>query len=631
MRWKKKILPEPRETGLVVIFFFVALVSASPAAIRFTEVGQALMVRGFSFFAGHGAAWVDVNRDGRLDLYVKNVSATTVPNPPDILYINYGTYFSDEAPQRGVADAYAEGTHGAVFVDFDKDRDLDLFASTTYGTVPGVFNHLYRNGGNGAFQDYTSSIIPAPPNNTTTRGVAAGDFDRDGDIDFYFSNPLSDPDPFNPNPSPPQSLPNFLINNGDGTFTLSYRGIDWTGFTQGVTAADFDNDGDIDLAEARWAPPSTIYRNDGTGNFRNVGGQLGVSVSTNVIDNGIAFADLDNDGDMDLAIIGESRVALYRNTGTSYLRYEVIRSSRTLGCFHCCIADFDNDGVLELYLSGENVYENDGEGHFTVVPTASSGLAASLTTVDPRGCAAGDYDNDGDVDIYLTDKRAHNLLFRNDLNNSDWIQVEIVGDHTGSIAGLGTKVDLYAAGHLGEKAFLKGHREIQGEYGYLGQDMPIAHFGAPSAGGARYDLRVTFLDGRQKIFQNLTPGQRIQVAVISPPLNFQGVKKENKALFYRESLIELSWEPNPLNSSVQMYRIYQAQPSLNLLTEVPGNQFEWTIRNVNKTQAYRFAVTAVDDAGSESEPAYTVVNGNGSAETEKQRGVFRTLKLKGIS
>jgi hypothetical protein len=628
MRLRKKILPGPRETGLLLIFL-LSLPSVSPAAIRFTEVSQVFMVRGYSFFAGHGAAWVDVNRDGRLDLYVKNVSSATVPNPPDILYINYGTYFSDEAPQRGVADAYAEGTHGAVFADFDKDRDLDLFASTTYGTVPGVFNHLYRNGGNGSFQDYNSAITPAPAPNTTTRGVAAGDFDRDGDIDFYFSNPLSNPDPYNPNPSPPQSLPNFLINNGNGTFTPSYRGIDWTGFTQGVTAADFDNDGDVDIAEAKWGPPSTIYRNNGTGNFLNVGGQLGISISTNVIDNGITFADLDNDGDMDLAIIGESRVALYRNTGTSYYRYEIIRSSRTLGCFHCCIGDFDHDGVLELYLSGENVYENDGEGHFTAVPAADSGLTASLTTVDPRGCAVGDYDNDGDLDIYLADKRAYNLLFRNDLNNSDWIQVEIVSDHTGSIGGLGTKIDLYAAGHVGEKAFLKGHREIQGEYGYLGQDMPIAHFGAPSAGGARYDLRVTFLDGRQKIFQNLTPGQKIQVVLISPPLNFQGVKKENKALFYRESLIELLWEPNPLNTGVQKYRIYEANGSLTLLAEVPGNQFEWTIRNVSKTKAYRFAVSAVDDAGSESEPAYTVVNGGSSEETEKHRGVFRILK--GIS
>ncbi len=625
----KNRVPSGRKSDLALIALFLALSSASFAQLRFTEVSQLYMVRGYSFFGGHGAAWVDINRDGRLDLYVKNVSSATVPNPPDILYINYGTYFLDEATLRGVADAYAEGTHGAVFADFNKDRNLDLFASTTYYTSKGVFNHLYRNTGNGFFQDFSSAILPSPPLNTTTRGVAAGDFDRDGDIDFYFSNPLSDPDPANPYPSPPKSLANFLINNGDGTFTLAYRGVDWTGFTQGVSAVDFDNDGDIDLAEAKWGPPSTIYRNDGNGNFLNVGSLIGLPATANVFDNAMVFADLDNDGDLDLAIVGEGAVTLYRNTGTSFSKYEVILSSRTGGVAHCCIADFDNDGILELYLSGENIYENDGTGHFTVVPASVSGLAASLTAVDPRGCAAGDFDGDGDLDIYLTDKRGYNLFFRNERNNSDWIQVEIVSDHTGSYGGLNSKIDLYTAGQLGKKAYLKGYREIQGEYGYLGQDMPFAHFGAPSAGGARYDLRVTFLDGRERTYLSLAPGQKIQVTMISPPLNFRGVKKENKALFYRESLIELNWEPNPLNTNVQKYRLYKIDSGWTLLAEVPGNQFEWTIRNVDKAKTYRFGITAVDEGGSESEPAYAVVGGS-ALQGDRVKSVFRSLNWKGV-
>ena len=594
--------------------------------IHFTEVSAQFDVRGYSYFGGHGISWVDVNRDGRVDIFVKNQAADGLPAVPDILYINYGSYFVDEAGTRGAADAYAYGTHGAVFVDLDRDRDFDLFVSTTYGGISPAYNHLYRNNGNAFFEDITSSIVPAQTTDLSTRGVAAADFDKDGDIDLYFSNPLPDPDPFNPLPSPPQSLPNFYINNGDGTFTPEYRGIDWTGFTQGVTTGDYDGDGDIDIAQAMWGPPSTVYRNNGTGHFRNVGGPIGISVSNGEFDNGIVWADVDNDGDLDLAIVGAGRIALYRNTANHYSRYQVIRWTRPIGGFHVCFGDFDNDTDLDLYLSGENVYENDGQGNFTVVPETESGLEDSLTMEDPRGAALADFDGDGDLDIYATDKRGYNRLFRNDLNNSDWIEAEILSDTRGHIGSIGSKLDLYLVGHVGVPTYLKGHREMTGEYGYLGQDMPIAHFGAPAAGGAKYDLRVTFPDGTQRVYGGLTPGQKVQVASISPPLNLRGEKIENKALFYRETLLELTWEPNPLNDDVQNYRVYELNQGQNLLAELPANQFSYTLRNMDKTKVYRFAVTAVDSQGLESEPATTTVNGEVPVDRSQRRGLNRTLK-----
>ncbi len=598
----------------LVLFGLVGAAVLSFGQIHFTEVGEQFQVQGYSYFGGHGVSWVDVNGDGRVDIFVKNQGAQGVAAVPDILYINYGSFFVDEAATRGAADAYAYGTHGAVLADWDGDRDFDLFASTTYAGIPFAYNHLYRNNGNGFFQNITSAIIPPQSVDLTTRGVAAADFDKDGDIDLYFSNPLTNPDPFNPLPSPPQSIPNFYMNNGDGTFTTEYRGLDWTGFTQGVATGDYDGDGDVDIAQAMWGPPSTVYRNDGTGRFRNVGGQIGISVATGEFDNGIAWADVDNDGDLDLAIVGNGRIALYRNTNRTYYRYQVIRWERAIGGFHVCFGDFDNDTFLELYLSGENVYDNDGEGSFILVPTAESGLADSLTIQDPRGAALADFDNDGDLDIYVTNKIGTNRLFRNDLNNTDWIKAEIMNDPRGHIGSIGAKLDLYLAGHVGETSYLKGHREIAGEYGYLGQDSPIAHFGAPAAGGARYDLRVTFPDGTQRVYANLVPGQKIQVASISPPLDFQSQMIENKALFYRETLIELSWQPNPLNTDVQEYRIYEIIQGQNLLAELPGNQFTFTIRNADKTKAYRFAITAVDSQGLESEPATTSVNGTTQVE-----------------
>ncbi len=611
------------KSGLLLWAVFSLTLSAS-GVIRFTEVSTLFLVKGYNYFGGQGAAWVDVNRDGRLDLYVKNAQAKGLPAVNDILFINYNTYFFDEAVSRGAADGYAYGTHGAVFADIDNDKDFDLFATTTYLGISPAHNHIYRNAGNGFFQDITSSISPPQTINVSPRGVAAADFDKDGDLDFYFSNAL--PNPFLSYPIDPQGLSNFYVNNGLGTFTSMYRGVDWSGFTQGVSAVDIDNDGDIDLAEAKWDPPSTIYLNDGFGNFRDAGEEWGLPQTSFVEDNGMTFADVDNDGDLDLAVVGSQKVVLYKNQNKSFIRYQTVNSSRTHSGFHAAFGDFDHDGDLDMYLSGERVYENDGTGLFTAVSVANSGLSASLSSLDPRGCALGDFDGDGDLDIYVTDRDSYNLLFRNEINNSDWLQVEITGDHLGAIGGIGTKLDLYAAGHLNEPAYLKGHREIQGEYGYLGQDMPIAHFGAPSAGGAQYDLKVTFLNGRQKTLSNLSPGQKIQVSSISPPLNFLGKKVENKALFYRETLIELSWEPNPQNTGVAKYRLYQVDTGQTLIAEVPASQYSYTLRNTDKSRAYVFAIAAVDEADNESELAAITVSGSPAKETTRRQGLGRGQK-----
>jgi hypothetical protein len=615
-----------RRTAKSSLFLWAvfSLTLSASGVIRFTEVSTLFLVRGYNYFGGQGAAWVDVNRDGRIDLYVKNFQAKGVPAVNDILFINYSTYFADEAVGRGVADGYAYGTHGTVFADIDNDKDFDLFATTTYLGFSPAFNHLYRNTGNGFYQDITSSISPPQTTSVAPRGAAAADFDRDGDLDFYFSNALSNP--FLPYPVSEQALSNFYVNNGLGTFTAMYRGVNWSGFTQGVSAVDIDNDGDIDLAEAKWDPPSTIYLNDGFGNFRDAGKEWGLPQDIYVEDNGMTFADVDNDGDMDLAVVGSQKVVLYRNQNKSFIRYQTINSSRTHRGFHVAFGDFDHDGDLDMYLSGERVYENDGTGLFAAVSSTSSGLSASLASLDPRGCALGDFDGDGDLDIYVTDWDNYNLLFRNEINNSDWLQVEITGDHLGAVGGIGTKLDLYAAGHLNEPAYLKGHREIQGEYGYLGQDMPIIHFGAPSAGGAKYDLRVTFLDGQQKTLRNLAPGQKIQVASISAPLNFQGKKIENKALFYRETLIELSWEPNPQNTGVAKYRLYQVNAGQTLIAEVPASQFSYTLRNMDKAKTYVFAITAVDEANNESESATLTVSGASTKEITRRQGLTRGQK-----
>ncbi len=618
-----------RQKALFSVLLGGILFSALPAAtIRFTEVSLQYQVRGYAYFGSKGCSWVDVNRDGRLDLFVKVQEGPSTPrNVNDILYINTGGSFADEAVARGIADGYVYGTHGAVFAPlFGALRNFDAFVTTTYGGVHPAVDRLYRNLGTGFFEDATSSIVPAQTVDHVTRGVAVADFDKDGDLDLYFSNPM--PDPADPSLYPDSFLPNFLINNGRGTFTPMFRGVAWSAFVMGVAAADIDGDGDIDLAEAKWNAPSTIYLNDGGGDFRDAGDDWQLPQSDIVTQkNGVSFGDIDNDGDMDMAIVGErvastlvGSVFLYKNAGDRFVISQRIDTSRTKGNrvgYQVAFGDFDQDGYLDTYFGGENVYRNDGTGLMVTVPTTVSGLAASFAAADPRGAALGDFDADGDLDIYLTDTSGPNLLFQNEINNSDWIQVEIESDHLGAVAGFGSKVDLYASGHLGEPAYLKGHREIQGEYGFCGQDQPIAHFGAPSAGGARYDILVTFLDGTTKPILNIAPGQKVRVGALFAPLSLTVAKVENKALLYRETILEVSWEANPLNLSVAKYRLYDVTGTKTLIGEFPATQFETTLRNVDKDKAHKLALTAVDGAGSESDPVYS------SAAAGKSVGISR--------
>jgi hypothetical protein len=277
------------------------------------------------------------------------------------------------------------------------------------------------------------------------------------------------------------------------------------------------------------------------------------------------FADVDNDKDMDLTIIGKERLTLYENRSNIFYKYQTINPYTSFEGFHVCFGDFDHDGDLDLYLSGEDVYENDGHGIFTLISSNTSGLS-SLNTVDPRGSALGDFDNDGDLDIYVTDKNGYNLLLRNEINNSNWIQVEILTDHTAGVGGIGTKLDLYSAGYLDQPNFLKGHREVQGEYGYLGQDMPLVHFGAQAS--EKYDLKVTFLDGSEEIITGLNPGKIIQVSKIPPPppipdppvnlnivISISSLRKSPSIVYH------LSWGKNPENIGeyVKEFKIYKKE------------------------------------------------------------------------
>jgi hypothetical protein len=175
------------------------------------------------------------------------------------------------------------------------------------------------------------------------------------------------------------------------------------------------------------------------------------------------------------------------------------------GNFTAALGDFDHDGDLDIYFGGNReIYRNDGRGTFEEVRV--SGFSRIGT--DPRGTALGDLDNDGDLDIVLVSKRGPNQIFRNEINDNNWLQVRLRGP-SGQAGSFGAKVWVYEAGRLGDGQFVRGFREARAATGYCSQDSPILHFGLSAE--HVYDVRVRFPNGVERVYQSVGTAQQIFV------------------------------------------------------------------------------------------------------------------------
>jgi len=382
-----------------------------------------------------GASWGDINNDGYEDVFVPHLH-TELNNA---LYLNNGNGSFSQVVTGPIVSDSARSTGGS-FGDFDNDGDLDLFVSNYYE----LDNFLYLNNGDGTFVKVTEGSVVSDGGNAF--GSSVVDYDNDGYLDIYVTNGAEIPD----------GEDNFLYhNNGDGTFTRITTGplVNDGKSSSAGSWVDYDNDGDQDLfvadgfTEDVSQANNSIYQNNGDGTFTEVD-PVSIGIEHSQSSNG-SWADYDNDGDFDLFItnfIGRNN-NLYQNNGDgTFTRIAAgVLTSDGGDSVSSTWGDYDNDGDVDLYVTNDfnennSLFRNNGDGSFTklfqVQPSTEGGRSNGATWVD--------YDNDGFLDLFVPNGQRpatqSNILYKNGgSSGNNWINIKCIGTVSNRSA-VGTKV-----------------------------------------------------------------------------------------------------------------------------------------------------------------------------------------------
>jgi len=490
-----------------------------------------------------GVAFLDFDNDGWLDILVLCGSrfGDPPPNATNRLYKNNrdGT-FKDVTQQAGLfRTGYA---YGVTIGDYDNDGFEDIFI-TYWGQ-----NVLYHNNGDGTFTDITKQAnLLSPDKNRFGSGCTFVDFDRDGKLDLFVSNYVG----FDPSAIPragssgscnykgvpvncgPRGLPygrhSLYRNNGDGTFTdiSDAGGISKVpgGFGLTAIAADFDNDGWPDIYVACDSTPSLLFRNNHDGTFTEQALDRGIALSDDGMEQagmGLALADFKSDGTLGVlkTHFQDDTVALYLSSGQGNFQDVTLRSGLAVETRYVSwgvgAEDFDNDGATDIFWVTGHIYpevdkklstspyktprvlfRNLGNGKFEqLFGPPGSALDSRHSS---RGCAFGDFDNDGDIDIVIINQNEPPSLLRNDVTGGHhWFKVKLTGTKSNRSA-IGARVTAHYCGRVQA-------REVLAQSSYLSVNDRRLHFGLGKSTSA--DLEIRWPSGLVEKYANL-PADRL--------------------------------------------------------------------------------------------------------------------------
>ncbi len=374
--------------------------------------------------------WADINNDGWTDLLVLNNT-----RKPNTFYKNFNGVL-----QKDNSQAFTQTVgyyHGGAFADYDNDGLVDLFVCNYF---PTRYNELYRNAGDGKFVKVVSNLIPSEASQSI--GPSWADYDGDGFQDLFVPNG--------------NGYKNSLFHNdGNGSFSKAKIIVNNEGGQSvGSCWGDYDNDGDLDLFVANSSGTGNFfYRNDGKAGFSKI--STGVVATDRIAAHGCSFADIDNDGDLDLYITND-------------------RSFRRL-------------------------YINDGRGGFAI----NDNELIAMNFGNSFGHSWSDYDHDGDLDLLVaTHSGQPNALFLNNGNNNHWIELNLKSTSSNGSA-IGADVSIYSNGKW-------QLREVNAQSGLAGQGSFTQHFGIGTA-SVIDSVRVKWPGGATQVLTNVSGNQLLTI------------------------------------------------------------------------------------------------------------------------
>ncbi len=582
-----------------LLYFFLTNISSGQTFMKITDTGNPIATDpGHTAGTYVGTAWVDIDNDGWLDLFVCRNGVYKNLRNGNFTKLTTGLELNSNVLST-------------TWADYNNDGYTDCFLVSTVANK----SFLYKNNGDGSFSKITTGAISDSSFNTGW-GSSWGDYNNDGYVDLI----IAAADGFGIVNHPSR----FWKNNGDGSFTK----LDTMQFTT-LNAAytcpsfyDFDQDGDIDLFIGS-GTASSLNRDFNYKNLlKETGNPFLQRIDTSIIGADLVdgqvwnFIDYDNDNDLDAFLTNYSvRNNLYRNEGNGYYRKmtepEVgnIVNHGNVNLTNLW-GDFDNDGFLDCFVTKDNnnankFYHNNGNGTFTSMDTISICTGGS-----PHfGATAGDYNKDGKLDIFVTGVTQFKGLYKNIYQNSNkWVDIKCTGT-TSNRSALGTRIK--------SKAIINGvsqwqTREINAANSFNSMNALNVHFGFGNA--AQIDslivywpsgLKQTFVNVALNNFYNLTEGSSLtsDVKTISTSLPNTISLKQNY--------------PNPFNPTTKIqFTINKASDISLKIYDINGREVTELVNANYSAGTYETELDAIKYSLSSGIYFYTLST-EGYSETRK--------------